>query len=156
MLPLRARDGNKGIHRIPKSSSITGPSSSDCLVSYPGHSLGKSYPSAEMQSLYSAAPTDWVTLVGGVLPLWRDAVSVFWSPPTAQLTGSHSLWVSYLFVGMHSVYSTAPVDRATLVGEVLPLCRYAVGVFCSPSWLDHTRWGSLTSLQRRSQCILEP
>ena len=32
-------DGNKDVLRIPQSSSITGTSPSDCLVSYPGHSL---------------------------------------------------------------------------------------------------------------------
>ena len=45
-------DGNKGVLRIPQSSSISGTSSSDCLVSYPGHS-------AEVQSVYSTAPADW-------------------------------------------------------------------------------------------------
>ena len=35
-------DGNEGVLQIPLSSSITGASTSDCLVSYPGHSLGKS------------------------------------------------------------------------------------------------------------------
>ena len=40
-------------------ASITGASSSDCLVSYPGYSLGESYSSAEKQSAYSAAPADW-------------------------------------------------------------------------------------------------
>ena len=34
------RDGNDGVLRIPQSSSITGASPSDCLVSYPGHSSG--------------------------------------------------------------------------------------------------------------------
>ena len=47
-------DGNEGVLRIPQSSSIAGTSPSDCLVS--GHSLG------------------------GVLPLCRGAVSVFYSP----------------------------------------------------------------------------
>ena len=42
--------------RISQSSSITGTSPSDCLVSYLGHSLG------------------------GVLPLCREAVGVFSSP----------------------------------------------------------------------------
>ena len=51
-------EGNEGVLRIPQSSSITGSSPSDCLVSYPGHSLGESYPSAEKQSVYSTAPTD--------------------------------------------------------------------------------------------------
>ena len=36
-------DGNKGVLHIPQSSSITGASPSDCLVSYPGHLLGESY-----------------------------------------------------------------------------------------------------------------
>ena len=54
-------DGDKGVLRIPQSSIITGRLSSDCLVSYPGHSLRESYPSAEMQSVYSAAPADLAT-----------------------------------------------------------------------------------------------
>ena len=41
-------DGNKGVPCILQSSSITGASASHCLVSYPGHSLGESYSSAEM------------------------------------------------------------------------------------------------------------
>ena len=41
-------DGNEGVLCIPQSSSITEASPSDCLVSYPGHLLGESYPSAEM------------------------------------------------------------------------------------------------------------
>ena len=31
----------------------------DCLVSYQRHSSGESYPSAEMQSVYSETPADW-------------------------------------------------------------------------------------------------
>ena len=42
-------------------SSITGTSTSDRLVSYPGHSLGVSYPSAEVQSVYFTAPADWAS-----------------------------------------------------------------------------------------------
>ena len=53
-------NGNEGALRIPQSSSITGTSTSDCLVSYPRHSLGqRSYPSAEMQLVYSTAPANW-------------------------------------------------------------------------------------------------
>ena len=33
-------NGNEEVLRIPQSSSITGTSPSDCLVSYPGYSLG--------------------------------------------------------------------------------------------------------------------
>ncbi len=46
--------GIKGVLRIPQSSSISGASQSDCLISYSGHSFVGSYPSAEMQSVYSA------------------------------------------------------------------------------------------------------
>ena len=49
-------DDNEGVLRIFQSSSITGALSSDCLVSYLEHSLGESYPWAEMQSVYSTAP----------------------------------------------------------------------------------------------------
>ena len=48
--------GNEGILHIPQSSNNTGTSPSDCLVSYPGHSLGD------------------------VLPLFRDAIGIFYSP----------------------------------------------------------------------------
>ena len=57
-------DGNEGLLCIPQSSSITGTSSSDCLVSYPGHSLGGSYPSAEVHSVYSKAPANWASKAG--------------------------------------------------------------------------------------------
>ena len=43
-------DGNKEVLCIPQSSSITGTSPSDCLVSY-----------AEVQSVYSTAPDDWAS-----------------------------------------------------------------------------------------------
>ena len=64
VLPLRGQsgpgsDGNEGVLRIPQSSCITGTSPSDCLVSYPGHSFGVFYSSAEVQSVYSTAPADW-------------------------------------------------------------------------------------------------
>ena len=50
-------DGNEGVLRIPQSSSITGTSLPDCLVSYTGHLFG-----------------------GGVLPHCRGSVGVFYSP----------------------------------------------------------------------------
>ena len=51
-------DGNEGVLHISQSFSITGASPSDCLVSYPRHLLGELFSSAEMQSVYSAAPAD--------------------------------------------------------------------------------------------------
>ena len=125
-----------------------------------------------MQSMYFTAQADW-THVGGVLPLCKDAVGVFYSPsrldprwgiltplqrcsrcilqpkPTGPTLGE-----SYPSAKMQSVYSTAQADW-THVGEFLLLCRDAVDVFYSPSRLD-PRWGSLTPLQRCSRCILQP
>ena len=49
-------DVNEGVLHISQSSS------SDCLVSYLGHSLGESYQSAEMLSVYSAAPANWANI----------------------------------------------------------------------------------------------
>ena len=53
-------DSNDMVLRILQSSSNTGTLPSNCLESYPGHSLGGgSYSSAEMQSVYSMATADW-------------------------------------------------------------------------------------------------
>ena len=59
-------NNNEGVLHIPQSSSITGASPSGSLVSYPGHSLV------------------------GVLPVYRDAVGVFYNP---QSTGLLLGWV---------------------------------------------------------------
>ena len=54
-------DDNEGALCIPQSSNITETLPSDCLVSYLGHSsVGRSYPSAEMLSVYSTAPVEWI------------------------------------------------------------------------------------------------
>ena len=52
-------NSNEGVLCIPQSFSITEASPSDCLMSYQDTHKGKSYPFAEMQSVYSAAPADW-------------------------------------------------------------------------------------------------
>ena len=51
-------NGNKGVFHIPQISKAEA-LPLDCLKSYPGHSLGGSYPSAEMQSVYSTTLADW-------------------------------------------------------------------------------------------------
>ena len=56
-------DGNEGVLRIPQSSSTAGTSPSDCLVSYPGHSLGG----------------------GGLTPLQRSSRCILQPQPTGQI-----------------------------------------------------------------------
>ena len=52
---LRARDDLEAmVLHIPQSSDFT-----EASPSYSWHTLGESYPSAEMQSVYSAFPADW-------------------------------------------------------------------------------------------------
>ena len=52
-------NGNEEVLCIPQSSSITGASPLDGLVSYPRDLLGSSYLSVEMKLVYSTAPDDW-------------------------------------------------------------------------------------------------
>ena len=58
-------NGNEVLHCIPQSSSIIETSPSDCLMLYIQDTLweGRSYPSAENQSVYSAAPADWANII---------------------------------------------------------------------------------------------
>ena len=70
-------DGNEGVLRIPKSSSITGASPSNWLMLYPGYLFGRrSYSSAEMQSMYSTAPSDWAMQWKGLEPNHQMQFSV--------------------------------------------------------------------------------
>ena len=52
-------DGNERLLCIPQSSSVTGASPPESLMSYTGYSLVESYPSVEKQSVYSTAPASW-------------------------------------------------------------------------------------------------
>ena len=88
MLPLQARVdleamAIKEYSAFPQNSSITEASPSDCLASYPGHSLGKSYSSTEKQLMYSTAPTNWdrrkiVFKIVDILQNWMKII--FWYP----------------------------------------------------------------------------
>ena len=55
-------DSTEEVLRIPQSFSIREAPPSDCLVLYPEHLFGECYLSAEIQSMYSAAPPDWAML----------------------------------------------------------------------------------------------
>ena len=67
VLPLRAKVGlgsnSNEVFCIPQSYSNTEALSTDCLVSYPGHSLRVSSNSVKMQSVYSTAVWAFITSV---------------------------------------------------------------------------------------------
>ena len=66
---------NEGVFCIPQSFCITGASPSDCFMSYLRHSFGReSYPSAEMQSLYSTA-----TLQTGLRGIGEISWYILWN-----------------------------------------------------------------------------
>ena len=79
-------DGNEELLHIPQSSSITGTSPSYCLVSYIGHSLGKSYSSTEMQSVYSTTPSQLDQHAS-----WVIIKKVLWEPYQSHHNGLFSL-----------------------------------------------------------------
>ena len=70
-----------------------------------------------------------------VLPLWRDAVGVFYSRLGHRTLVGGVLPLCRNAVGVF--YSSNRLGHRTLVGGVLPLCRDAVGIFYSPSRLGH-------------------
>ena len=74
-------DGNKRVLCIPRSPSIIGTSPSDCLVSYPGRSLGE------------------------VLPLYREAVCVFYSP---SWLSNIWLWITLNNKGWYAINTNQP------------------------------------------------
>ena len=89
-------DGNKGILHIPQSSWILETSTSDSLVSYPGHSLEMSYPSAEMPLVYFAASAYSTTL--GMELLWTKVLDCVYdiSEFELQLQLNVHLWAKTL------------------------------------------------------------
>ena len=111
------------------------------------------------------------THVGGALPLCRDTVGVFYSPSrlgqpcwgsltplqicSQYILQPRPIWPvllgePYPSSEMQSVYSTAPADLAGLVGGALPICRYASGVFYSPSQLGQSWWEAYPSAEMQS------
>ena len=93
-----------GVHRIPRISSITKASPSDCLVSFLGRSL-EPYPYAEMQSVYSTATADWDGSTRSPInpeTWWLKNLQIDWSIDfTAcyqEVRESHSLYIHiYIF-----------------------------------------------------------
>ena len=105
-------NGIKGVLCIPQSSRITGASLSDCLVSYPGHSLEEP------------------------LHLSRDAVCILQSQPTELLSKGELKGISSCDSGssMNDQYSfLASILEKYLASESLCASHSTVGVL----WWHH-------------------
>ena len=104
-------DGNERELCIPQSSSITEASPSDCLVSYPRHSLGESYLSADIQSVYSTVPADWAINV-----LVPKSVSLIFSRiPFKKVSEYFSMQTVYVFISLMKLLLQSLVSRIFLV-----------------------------------------
>ena len=123
-------NGNEGVLRIPQSSSTAGNSPSDCLVSYRGHSLGGgSYPSAEVQSVYSTAPADWAFFVGVVCSIMLETILchhfLFCSGDNfgqLSISSSFSCYVEYWVWNAHTILRILS-HNATLLGYTSHLVK---------------------------------
>ena len=82
-------NGNEGVLRIPQSFSIAGISPSDCLVSYPRHSLGRVF-----------------------LLLCRETVGVFYSPSWLGKRETGSLQIAIENNVIKTNYEKRKVDPA--------------------------------------------
>ena len=102
----------EGVLHIPQSSSIT--EASDCIVSYLWRFGAGFFPSEELQPEYYTAIARWAwPCFGGVLPLCRDAVGVFYI---------HHPWPTGLtnFVGVNSC---SKLGLGQLVGQQFPATK---------------------------------
>ena len=90
---------NEGVLHIPHSSSITGASPSNCFMSYPGHSLGESYPSAEVQSVNSTAPANCV-IICSVQACFKETNET----NTLMICYEANMFVSVLWLCLVSMY----------------------------------------------------
>ena len=138
-------NGNEGVLRILQSYSIIEASFSDCLMSYSRHSLVGVLPLCRdaVSVFYITSKLGHRTLVQGVLPLCRDAVSVFYS---SSWLGHRTLVQGVLPLCRDAVsvfYSSSWLGHRTLVQGVLPRCRDAVNVFYSSSRLGYSYFGNL-------------
>ena len=89
-------NGNEEVLCVPQSITVASPS--DCLVTYPGHSLE------------------------GVLPLCRDAVGLFYGPPLLWESCFiiYLLWVTVLFGLVGRVFANGLGDLGSILRRVIP------------------------------------
>ena len=113
---------DEGVLHITQSFRI-GASTSDGLLSYPGHSLVGSYPFAEIQSVYSTVPTDRVVSCGRHLSAFSSLCTL---SVLRYSVGSCMVWNMFNFntqcpmichVKYVNIYYIL-VDQVTLMGRL--------------------------------------
>ena len=102
-------NGNEGVLRIPQSSNITGTAPSDCLMSYPGHSLWGAYPSAESQSVYSTLPqpTGQYTELMSKQFYFRSQFNISTQFRCQKTTHTHTHTHTYIYIYIYILFSSS-------------------------------------------------
>ena len=154
MLPLGVREDLEVI-AMKRCSAF--PKAPDLLEHHqlnPVHSLGESCSFEEIQSVYSTTPAGCAT--GHLLrqSYLSAEMQLVYSTAPADLATGHSLWKSYPSAEMQLVYSTVPAD--CIISHSLGESYLYIEMQSVYSGSQVTYWGSLNTLQRCSQCILQP
>ena len=135
---------------ILQHSSITGTSPSDCLVSYPGHSLwvGRSWLSAELQLVYSTAPTDRARYLFGLYNVPLGIIKswyVWFSRKLILYENKKKLKKVYLITGS-TVYLFLPFQwLKSRNPHILFKCLFKVSFqlfMMTPKWENLHHWHS--------------
>ena len=122
---LSGCNGNKGVLHIPQSSTITGAGPSDCLVSKRGNSLGKSYPSAEIRSMYSTVPADWANCCVKVITDSRGTITF-----TFRLTTLGKAWTLHAFsYGLNSITILIVVSHYCFINSSSSLSWLSIVIY---------------------------
>ena len=107
-------NGNEGLPHIPQGPSITRTSPSNCLVSYPGHSLGGSYPFAEVQSVYSTAPANWASENLARQTSSKDSITMNLRKSATSFSESDKFRLDFLFEdAIYAVYFSLALHITT-------------------------------------------
>ena len=131
--------GNEGVLRIAQSSSITGISPSDCLVSYPGYSRIYIYIYISSSSSYRAGSTDIPDPLSPLLPIVHRPSRSSGQHPVS----SHSCWM-YVRAGRPAfarpcvgIHKSTSLMSSSLLLQQCPACLVRL------TWIDFViggRW----------------
>ena len=110
------------------------------------HSLGDSYPSAEMRGIYSTAQSDWATHWWSLTLALAEKQSVYSTAPADWATH----WGTLTPLQRCRRYILQPQPSGSLTGVLLPRCREVVGVFDSQRRLGHSLGDSYPAAKMQS------
>ena len=143
------RNDNKDVLHIPQSTR-TESSPSDGFVSYIGHSLKESHPSAEMQSANSSAPAVWAVL--STLKLFQNIQADYNSAVVWMVSNSLGLSSRFLRTVLRARIMTSIIITFTFHNHFSFLAKSRYLSYFLPHFF-FTMWSVETAKSPRSQVI---